>query len=159
MRKTGSSISPRTSSMPAERPRRRTRSGGYQIIFPVLSRSRYLLPANTLHYAGEWGGLSYDRQTGQLYISDEDPTANTVPNPTAGRHIIQLQMSADGKRVASTVNTYTVDQLVAHTADPNAYPLGTAFDLLPVLSVTGTTTHALAEAAFIDLLARAVAGL
>jgi hypothetical protein len=113
--------------------------------------TKITLPAGALHYAGEWGGLSYDRQTGQLYISDEDPTANTVPNPTAGRHIIQLQMSADGKSVTSTVNTHTVNQLVAHTADPNAYPLGTSFDLLPVITVTGTATHAAEQGATIDL--------
>jgi hypothetical protein len=55
------------------------------------------LPAGALHYAGEWGRLSYDHQLGILYISDEDPTANTVANPTIARHIIELQMMADGK--------------------------------------------------------------
>jgi hypothetical protein len=118
---------------------------------PGTLATKITLPAGALHYAGEWGGLSYDRQTGQLYISDEDPTANTVPNPTVGRHIIQLQMSADGKSVTSTVNTHTVDQLVGHTADPNAYPLGTMFDLLPIITVTGTATHAAEQGATLDL--------
>jgi hypothetical protein len=109
--------------------------------------TKITLPANTLHYAGEWGGLSYDRQNAQLYISDEDPTTGGLTD----RHIAQLQMSADGKSYSSTVNTHTVDQLVGHTADPNAYPLGTMFDLLPIITVTGTATHAAEQGATIDL--------
>src|SRR6185295_4217879 len=104
--------------------------------------TKITLPANALHYAGEWGGLSYDRQTGQLYISDvEDPTSSS------DRHIVQLQMSADGKSVTSVIATFTVDQLVGHSADPNAYPQGTMFDLLPIITVTGTTTHAAEQVA------------
>src|SRR6185295_16134123 len=110
--------------------------------------TKITLPAGVLHYAGEWGGLTYDHENGRLWISDESPA-----NGTGGEHIVQLQMSADGKSVSSVLATYTMDQLLGHAAGaPETYPLGLSFDSLPIFTKTDVGTAAGEQGARVDLI-------
>ena len=51
------------------------------------------------------------------------------------------------------VDTFTIDELLGHAGDPNTYSAGTSFNLLPVLTVTGTTTNPVEQGAAVDLTA------
>lgn len=101
----------------------------------------------TINYAGENGGLSFDPQTRQLWISDQDQRASN------NAHILVSQLSADGHS-ATTVASYPMSVLTGTSSpDQDAVPQGTAFVTLPKLAVTGTTTHVVEQSGAIALAA------
>ena len=98
-------------------------------------------------------GLSLDPVSQQLYVSLARYSSGTSTAPTANaNHVLVYQLSADGHSLASLVANYTLTQLEGQApTDNNSHPGASVWNQLPVLSVTGTGTHAGEQSSAITL--------
>ncbi|MEJ1970315.1 MAG: DUF4347 domain-containing protein [Rhizomicrobium sp.] len=106
------------------------------------------LPGGTLLAYGDTpqGGLAIDPQTQQIYITVQSGT-----NANATDQVLVGQLASNGLSVTSIVNTYSYATLDGQTHAANEHITGTAFDTLPVLSIAGTTTHAVEQSSSLVL--------
>jgi hypothetical protein len=86
-------------------------------------------------------GMTIDQQSQAIYLSDS----------TSG-WVMQLQLSADGHSFASGSNFYRFD---SNAVADGAYASGLAFDVLPTLTLSATSTHAIEQSGGVTLLASA----
>jgi len=107
---------------------------------------------DNLNAGGVPAGLSLDPITQQLYISTAyyDAPGSGAPNdPTAdANHILVYQLSADGHSFDSLVASYSLAQLEGAFGPPTdngAHPGGSIWNQLPLISVTGSSTHAIEQ--------------
>lgn len=99
------------------------------------------------YYNSGTNALVLDPQAQILYISLSTPLDSGGHSRNDAR-IIQLTLSADGKSFTSGNDSFfqlDTDDLLTSTAT------GMAFDVVPVLSVTGTTVHATEQGSAINL--------
>jgi hypothetical protein len=110
----------------------------------------------TLNFAGQSNeggdaaGLTFDSQTRQLYLSDANEDG---VNHNIGA-IYELQLDSTGHNVTlvQKFDTATLVGQSAATVNPFDAPSATTFDILPTLTVSGTTTHAVEQSTAVTLL-------
>jgi hypothetical protein len=123
---------------------------------PNQTATQITMPAGTTltdagQVSGEPGGLSFDAQTRQLYVSNQEHTAGGTKDLS---FVAQLQVDAIDPHVVTLVHKFDVASLVGATpttVDSLDTAAATSFDILPVFTVNGTTTHVAEQGGFVDL--------
>ena len=112
------------------------------------SATQVTLPGGVVLATGDTpqGGLTLDSQNQQLYIVVQSGTGVGATD-----QVLVGQLSADGHSITSIVQTYSYATLDGQSHTANEHITGASFDVLPVLTITGTTTHAVEQSASIVL--------
>jgi len=105
-----------------------------------------------LSEGGDAAGLTFDPQTRQLYVTNAFET-NSDPNPS---DIYVFQLDSTGHTIASTVETLGSQALLGQapgSVNPDETPGPTTFDVLPILTATGTSSSPIERGAAVTLAA------
>src|SRR5204862_5088920 len=104
---------------------------------------------DNLNSGGVPSGLSLDPVTQQLYISTAFFPDSATPD---ANHVLVYQLSADGHSFDSLVASYSLAQLEGQSpSGDGAHPAASVWNELPLLSVTGTSSHAVEQGGAITL--------
>ncbi len=92
--------------------------------------------------------ITIDESSQVLYVSDQD--SSSVVHDAV--YALQLNTAGDQVTLANTYSLTTLDgSTVTEGTPPESHPLDLAFDQLPVLSVSGTSSQARANSSAITL--------